>query len=74
MVAGRDVEAVTRSPHSWSGGPPQLLADLQAVGFEVGSVGDLAATRSSYRAAVPLLIDWLSTLEQRGMPLADVNK
>ncbi|MRH88605.1 hypothetical protein GFY24_14330 [Nocardia sp. SYP-A9097] len=44
-----------------------LLAELVNAGFDVQSVDDLSRRRIDYRAAVPVLIDWLPRVDY--MPL-----
>lgn len=47
------------------GTPPALIRDLDQVGVHVDDLWDLVHTRDSYKAAVPVLIDWLANLEAR---------
>lgn len=45
--------------------PAELIRDLRGVGVDVGDVWDLVNSKTQYRAAVPVLLDWLTHLEQR---------
>lgn len=40
----------------------QVVADLVAAGFDVGSISELRESGHRYRAAVPVLMDWLPRL------------
>jgi hypothetical protein len=40
-----------------------LLDQLRALGFEVETVGELYASRKSYKRAIPTLISWLGRVE-----------
>ena len=45
--------------------PEELIRDLRDVGVDIGDVWDLVNRKTQYRAAVPVLLDWLTHLEQR---------
>jgi len=45
--------------------PPDLARDLRAVGLPVSDVWDLVNAKAQYKAAIPVLIDWLRNLELR---------
>jgi hypothetical protein len=47
--------------------PRALLDDLRAVGTEVNDVWALVNTRDRYPNAIPVLMDWLAHLEERGV-------
>ena len=54
--------------------PAALLEDLRAVGTDVNDVWVLVSTRERYPLAVPVLIDWLRHIEERGVPLDEVAR
>lgn len=45
--------------------PPEMLADLAAVGVEIRDVYDLVNTKAEYLAAIPVLIAWLDRVDER---------
>jgi SOS response regulatory protein OraA/RecX len=45
-----------------------LLTDLRAVGIEVADIWDLVNTSGRYDAALPVLLDWLTRLNDRMAP------
>lgn len=46
-------------------GEEPILADLSAVGYEVGSLADLRDSGVRYREAVPVLVGWLGRVSDR---------
>ena len=59
----------------WAMSTPQaLLDDLRAVGTEVNDVWELVNTRDPYPRAIPVLMDWLAHLEERGVALHALPK
>lgn len=44
-----------------------VVADLRAAGFEVDSIADLHNRRLDYREAIPVLLSWLSRVENRAV-------
>jgi HEAT repeat protein len=45
--------------------PPELAHDLRAAGVPFSDVWELVNARTQYKAAIPVLIDWLRNIEQR---------
>jgi hypothetical protein len=45
--------------------PDDLIRDLRNAGADVSNVWDLVNRKAQYRAAVPVLLDWLTHLDQR---------
>jgi hypothetical protein len=45
--------------------PPDLSRDLRDVGLPVTDLWELVNARTQYKAAIPVLIDWLRNIEQR---------
>lgn len=45
--------------------PPALLAELAEVGVPAASIWDLVNGKDRYRPAVPVLLDWLTALDDR---------
>lgn len=45
--------------------PPNLSRDLRAVGVPVGDLWELVNAKTQYKAAIPVLIDWLRNIERR---------
>ena len=42
-----------------------ILSDLASVGFDVGSIAELARSKVNYRQAVPVLLRWLPNVDYR---------
>jgi len=45
--------------------PPDLARDLQAAGLSISDPWELVNAKVQYKAAIPVLIDWLRNVEQR---------
>jgi len=45
--------------------PPELARDLGAVGVPISDLWELVNAKVQYKAAIPVLIDWLRNVEQR---------
>lgn len=45
--------------------PPDLARDLQAAGLSISDPWELVNAKVQYRAAIPVLTDWLRNVEQR---------
>jgi hypothetical protein len=56
------------------GTPRGLLDDLRAVGVEVDDVWALVNRRRPYPEAIPVLLDWLQRLDERGMASSEDPK
>jgi HEAT repeat protein len=54
--------------------PRALLDDLRAVGTEVNDLWALVNTRDPYPDAIPVLMDWLAHLEERGVAIHELPK
>lgn len=59
-----DVHGTGRNPAP-SVTPPDLLRDLRAAGTDVEDLWDLVNTEDSYPQALPVLLDWLTDLDDR---------
>ncbi len=46
-------------------GEEEILAELEAAGFRTDSLADLRHSGVGYREAVPILLDWLSRVQDR---------
>ncbi|HEY2579827.1 MAG TPA: HEAT repeat domain-containing protein [Streptosporangiaceae bacterium] len=53
--------------------PPQLADDLQSAGVPVSDLWDLVNGKTAYRAAIPVLLDWLDAVDTR-VPEPDRRK
>jgi hypothetical protein len=47
------------------GTPPDLARDLQAAGLPVSDLWELVNAKAPYKAAIPVLVDWLRNVERR---------
>jgi hypothetical protein len=45
--------------------PPDLSRDLRAVGLPIGDLWELVNAKAQFKAAIPVLIDWLYNVERR---------
>jgi hypothetical protein len=45
--------------------PPDLARDLRAAGVPVNDLWELVNARVQYKAAIPVLVDWLRNVERR---------
>jgi len=45
--------------------PPDLARDLRAVGVPIIDLWELVKASTQYKAAIPVLIDWLRHIERR---------
>jgi hypothetical protein len=45
--------------------PPDLACDLRAAGLPIGDLWELVNAKAQYKAAIPVLIDWLRNVERR---------
>jgi HEAT repeat protein len=54
--------------------PLALLEDLRAVGTDVDDVWVLVNAGQRYPRAVPVLIDWLEHIDERGVPVDDLPR
>jgi HEAT repeat protein len=53
--------------------PPRLVSDLNAAGVPVSDLWELVNGKVAYRAAIPVLIDWLGAVDAR-VPEPDRQK
>jgi hypothetical protein len=45
--------------------PPDLSRDLRAVGLPISDLWELVNAKTQFKAAIPVLIDWLRNVERR---------
>ncbi|HLX47908.1 MAG TPA: HEAT repeat domain-containing protein [Streptosporangiaceae bacterium] len=53
--------------------PPELISDLQNAGVPVSDLWELVNGKTAYRAAIPVLLDWLGAVDTR-VPEPDRRK
>lgn len=53
--------------------PPTLLVELTEAGVATESIWDLVNTKARYKLAIPILLDWLTTLDER-LPAGDYRE
>ncbi|HTT90585.1 MAG TPA: HEAT repeat domain-containing protein [Acidimicrobiales bacterium] len=56
-----------------SGTPERLARDLRAAGVPVSDLWELVNTKAQYKAAIPVLLDWLGNVDSR-VPRQDRTK
>ncbi len=66
MLEGPDpVSARNDAKREYAGAAAPLLAELEAAGFHIETIGDLYRSKMNYHTAIPILLRWLPRIEDR---------